>query len=115
VLGAGAGQLDERRQPAAAGPHQPAVEETQGAPGLAEVEDRAELLLQEVGALEAPVGLLDEGELALLAHGQVLGDLPERDPGVLELPGGLAAPSGRVPYVAPAGWWASTAPTLGCR
>ena len=39
VLGDGAGQLDEGRQPAAAGPHQPGVEEAQGSPGLAEVED----------------------------------------------------------------------------
>src|SRR5487761_1827990 len=58
--------------------------------------------LEEVGPVERLVGLLDGGELRLLARGQVLGVLPEREAGVLELAGdgGLAAPPGRVPDLA---------------
>jgi hypothetical protein len=102
VLGDGAGQLDEGRQPAAVSPDEPVLEQAHGASG-SQLEDLAELLLEEVGAVEALVGLLDQGELGLLACGQVFRVLPEREPGSLEFPGdgSLAAPPGRVPDLAP--------------
>ena len=84
VLGDGAGQLDEGREAATSSPHQPVVEEAQGAPWLSKMEDLTELLLEEVSAVERLVGLLDSGELGLLARGQILGVLPEREAGVLE-------------------------------
>jgi hypothetical protein len=64
VLGDGVGQLDEGQQPAATSPHQPVVEEAQGAPWLSKMEDLTELCLEEVGAVERLVGLLDSASLA---------------------------------------------------
>src|ERR1035437_4099842 len=63
------------------------------------MEDLTELFLEEGGAVERLVGLLDGGELGLLPVGQILGVLPEREPGVLEIAGhgGLATSPGRVP------------------
>ena len=52
-------------------------------------EDLAQLLLEQVGAVEGPVEALDVGELCLLAIGQVLGVLPEREAGALQLAGDL--------------------------
>ena len=47
--------------------------------------DLAELLGEQVSSVQALVELLDASELELLARGQVLGVLPEREPGALEL------------------------------
>ena len=60
--------------------------------GLA-VEDEPELLLQEVGAVEAPVDVLDRRELRLLALGQSFGSFPERPAGAFE-PAGAARVAG---------------------
>ena len=51
--------------------------------------DLAQLLGEQVGAVQALVELLDASELELFALGQVLGVLPEREPGFLELFGEL--------------------------
>jgi len=65
------------------------------------VVDPAQLLFEQVGAVDRRVELLDEGELGLLAVGQVLGPLPEREPGALELLGELlvAGAAGLVPHL----------------
>jgi hypothetical protein len=46
--------------------------------------DLAKLLGEEVGAVQPLVGLLDAGELELLALGEVAGVLPEHEPGAFE-------------------------------
>src|SRR4051794_41589206 len=49
-------------------------------------DDRSELFLEQVGAIEAAVDGGDPGQLRLLAGGEVLGVLPQRIAGVLEIP-----------------------------
>ena len=80
---------------------EPALEQL-GCLGGRDPVDLPELLLQEVGAEERPVGLLDPRELDLLAGGEVLGVLPEREAGVLELARerGQAFPARLVPDLA---------------
>ena len=51
--------------------------------------DLAQLLLEQVRAVQPGVGLLDRGELRGLAVGEVLGVLPDREPGALQLAGEL--------------------------
>ena len=51
--------------------------------------DLAQLLGEEVGAVQALVGLLDACELELLAVGQVAGVLPQREAGAFEIFGEL--------------------------
>jgi hypothetical protein len=58
LLGDRAGELDERLQAAAPRPLQPALEQLDGLRG-GEPVDLAQLLLEQVGAVEAGVGLLD--------------------------------------------------------
>ena len=65
-----AGELDERREPAAAGPREPGVEELERGGG-GEAVDLAQLLLEQVGAVQPLVDLLDLGELELLSVGQI--------------------------------------------
>jgi hypothetical protein len=79
LVGDGAGELGERFEPRSPGPLDPAVEQRDRR-GRWEAVDLAELLFQEVGAIEALVGLLDVGELDLLAGGEVLGVLPPEAP-----------------------------------
>jgi hypothetical protein len=54
-----------------------------------EAVDLAQLLRQQVGAVQALVEFLDPRELELLALGEVLGVLPERKPGSFEVLGEL--------------------------
>jgi hypothetical protein len=61
-----AGELDERRQPAAPRPLQPTVEQSLGGRGR-ELVNLAQLLLEQVGAVEPGVGALDLSELGGLA------------------------------------------------
>jgi hypothetical protein len=67
-----------------------------------DAEHQPQLLLQQVGAVQRPVHLGDPRELAALAAGQVLGVLPQREPGVLEFLGdrGLPGAAGGVPGLA---------------
>ena len=92
-----AGELDERRQPAPPRPLQPTVEQSLGGRGR-ELVNLAQLFLEQVGAVEPGVGALDLSELGGLAVGEVLGVLPDREPGALQLPGELevALPAGFV-------------------
>jgi hypothetical protein len=80
LLGDPSGDLDERLEAAAPRPFQPGVEEHERVVGLDPV-DLAQLLAEQVGAVQPLVELLDPGELELLALGQVLGVLPQREPG----------------------------------
>jgi hypothetical protein len=66
------------------------------------VEDLAQLLLEQVGAVEGAVGVRDLGEGGVLALGEVLGVLPKGEAGALELagPGLLTALAGGVPDLA---------------
>ncbi len=50
------------------------------------------MLFEQIRAVEAGVGLLDRRELGGLAVGEVLGVLPDREPGAFELPGELQVP-----------------------
>jgi hypothetical protein len=88
LLGDGAGEFDERLKPAAAGPSQPRVEQPAG---LVESDavDLAQLLGEQVGAVQPLVELLDAGEFQLLLLGEVARVLPEREAGALELGGEL--------------------------
>ena len=74
LFGDRCGELDERRQPAAARPGEPAVEEPLGG-RRGEPVDLAELFLEEVRAVQPGVRLLDRRELGGLAVGEVLGVL----------------------------------------
>jgi hypothetical protein len=93
--------LDERRQPAAPGPCEPRVEQPDG-DLEGDAVDLAELLGDQVGAVGRLVGLLDLGELDLLAVGQVVRVLPQREEGALEVLRGLlvAGLAGFVPDLA---------------
>ena len=82
LLGDGACELDERRQARSPGPGEPGVEQRDRV-GEPYAVDLAQLLGEQVGAVEPLVELLDAGELELLALGQVLGVLPECEPGAL--------------------------------
>ena len=71
LLGDRSGELHERRQSAATRPRQPPVQQSlRGRRG--ETVDLAQLLLEQVGAVQASVRLLDRGELRGLAIGEVL-------------------------------------------
>ena len=91
LLGERAGELDERWQSAASGPRQPAVQELARLLGGQPV-DLPQLLLEQIGAIQRLVGMLDARELGLLAGGEVLGVLPQREPGALEVLGELPLP-----------------------
>ncbi len=66
VLGDRLGELDERRETAALRPCEPADQQAPGRGEVAGLEDRPELLFQEVGAVERPVGGLDAGQRGAL-------------------------------------------------
>ena len=88
LLGDRSGELHEGRQPAATRPHQPSVQQPLGG-RRGESVDLPKLLLEQVGAVEPGVGVLDRGELRLLAVGEVLWVLPDREPSAFELAGEL--------------------------
>ena len=88
LLGDRSGELHERRQPAATRPHQPSVQQPLGG-RRGESVDLAKLLLEQVGAVQPGVGVLDRGELERLAVGEVLGVLPDREPRALQIAGAL--------------------------
>ena len=88
LLGDPAGELEEPFQTTSSGPLQPRLEQDQGVLG-GDAVDLAQLLGEQVGAVQALVELLDASELELLALGQVPGVLPERELGALELFGEL--------------------------
>jgi len=71
--------------PAALGPGQPAVQQRFGFYGCVGLVDLAEPFLEQGGAVERPVHLLDRGQLDLLAVGEVLGVLPHAEPRTLEV------------------------------
>lgn len=79
-------QGDERGDAAAASPADPAVEHF-FAGGTLEHECHPQALVQQVGAVQARIGLGDPGRLLVLAVGEVLRVLPQRVAGVLECPG----------------------------
>lgn len=97
------GELDEAGDPAAARPGQPGVEQPDRRGRVGFQEDDAQLLLQEISAVEAAVDRGDRGELRLLAFAQPLGPLPERPARALQpaRPGLVARPAGLVPDLAP--------------
>src|SRR5664280_927811 len=101
VLGDPLGQVDESGDPAAPGPGQPMVEQALAVLAL-EREDLTQLLLEQVGPVEAVVDLGDPGQLGRLLVGEVFGVLPQRVPGVFEVAGVPAGPllAGRVPCLA---------------
>ena len=75
-------ELDERVDPAAACPADPVSRAV--VLGLFEAEDGPEPFLEQVGAVQAGMGLGDPGELGLLPLGEVLGVLPQRVAGLLQ-------------------------------
>jgi hypothetical protein len=101
LVGDGLGELAERFESTSPGPLDPAVEQRDRR-GRWEAVDLTELFFQEVRAIEALVGLLDVGELDLLAGGEVLGVFPQREPRALEVlcDGDFAAAPGLVPDLA---------------
>jgi hypothetical protein len=58
LLGDGLGQLDERREPTSPGPRDPLVEQRDRG-GRRQPVDLAQLLLEQVAAIQRAVGLLD--------------------------------------------------------
>ncbi len=76
VLGERADEPDERRQPAAAGPRDPTVEQGDGVGG-GQPEDLVQLLLEQIGPVEPAVSALDLRELGGLAAGEPLWVLPQ--------------------------------------
>jgi hypothetical protein len=92
---------DERLHAAAARPPKPGVRERWGVLGRDAV-DRAQLLVEQGGAIQRLVGARDDRERGALAVGEVLGVLPERKARALELLGraGLAGLARRIPDVA---------------
>ena len=89
LLGDPPGELDERLQAASPGPLQPAVEQLERVLDRVGVVDLAQLLFEQVGAVDRGVELGDPGELGVLALGQVLRPLPQREPGAFEILGEL--------------------------
>jgi hypothetical protein len=79
-----AGELDERCETTPARRRDPLVEELDRVAGGQPV-DLSELLLEQVGTVQPRVGLLNARELRLLAVGEVLGVLPQREPGALQI------------------------------
>lgn len=64
--------------------------------------DLARLLFEQVRAVQPRVGALDARELGLLAAGEVVGVLPQREACALQIPGerDVSGPAGRVPDLA---------------
>jgi hypothetical protein len=85
LFGDATGELDERLQATSPGPCQPGVEQRKRVVGAGGVVDPAQLFLEQVGAVDRGVELLDEGELGLLAVGQVLRPLPQCESRAFEL------------------------------
>ena len=84
LLGDRLGELDKRGQARSSGPGQPRVQQ----PGrllVGDAVDLAQLLGDQVRAVQRLVGLLDLRELVLLAFGEPVGVLPQDEAGALEL------------------------------
>ena len=90
-----AGQLDEGGDAAAPGPGDPPVQGLLAFFAL-DREHVPQALFEQVGAVQPGVGLGDPGQLGGLAFGEVLGVLPQRVAGALELAGPLMAGRGAV-------------------
>jgi hypothetical protein len=101
LLGDAVGDVDEGRQAGAPGPPDPLLEEVQGILE-GELEDLPQLLLEEVGAVQRAVGVLDPGQACLLVAAEVLGVLPKGEASAFEVfgLGVLTAVAGRVPDLA---------------
>jgi len=69
---------------------------------IAGLEDRPELLFQQVSAVQGPVGGLDGGQGAALVAGQRVGAFQQRSPGVGDAGGLLGAPVAAQPGGQPA-------------
>ena len=92
----GALQSHELLDPGSSGPADPVVE---GVDGLVvgQLEDQPEAFLEEVRPVQGGFGLGDPGEFGVLPGGEVLGVLPQREPGVLQrlgVPGGVVLLAG---------------------
>ena len=70
------GEVDERGQAAAPGPGKPTAQHLQR-PVVRELEDLAELLLEEVAAVQRAVGTSDVGQLASLPVAEIFGVPPQ--------------------------------------
>ena len=93
----GLGELDERLEAAAPGPGDPAAQQGAGVGQLDGLEDRPELLLEQVGPVEPAVGLGDPGERGALVAGQVRRVFQQRPPAVLQRGGLVVVPAGAQP------------------
>src|ERR1700737_4376219 len=82
VVGDGVAETDESVDAGAPGPLQPLLEQLERFL-KGKLEDKAEVLLQEVSTEERLVDSLEPAELAALFVCQVLGVLPDADPGSL--------------------------------
>src|SRR2546430_157573 len=98
VVGNGVAEPHEGIQARAPGPLQPLLQELDRLLQR-ELEDRAQLLLEKVGAEQRLVDASDPAQLALLPGAEVLGVLPERPARALELAsmGVVTAVAGLVP------------------
>lgn len=89
------GQVDEGGDAAATRPGQPPVQGDLAGFAL-DGEDVAQGFFEQIGAVEAGVGLGDPVQFVALPLGEVVGVLPQRVAGVLEslgIAGGVAAPA----------------------
>jgi hypothetical protein len=93
VLGDRLGEFDERVQAAALRPREPPDEQAPGRGEVAGLEDRPELLFEQVGPVERPVGGLDPGQCAALVQGQRVGVFQQCPAGVLDRGCLLGAPA----------------------
>ena len=107
MLGDGAGERHEGGDATAASPRKPGVQQ-RDRPWALELEHQPQFLFEQVGPVQAAVDVGDAGEGAALVDGEVLGVLPQREPGTLELRG-----SG-VRRLSPARRQAPSYSTIGC-
>ena len=84
VLSNGLGGRDERFEPGARGPGEPSIQFPLGVVEGGLFEDGGEGLLEQVGAVEGGVVLLDRGELIPLLGAEVPGVLEQGVPGLLD-------------------------------
>ena len=91
LVGDRARELDEGRQATSPRPGDPAVQQRDRGPGC-EAVDLAQLLFEQIRAIEPLVGVLDVRELGGLAVGEALGVLPQRKARALELARQLGLP-----------------------
>jgi hypothetical protein len=96
------GELDERLEAGASRPGDPAAQQPSGIGQLDGLEDRPELLLEQVGPVEPAVGFGDPSKRGALVAGQVRRIFQQRPPGVLECGGLIVVPIGAQPRDHPA-------------